>query len=99
VGTNYFYLGIIMALEKSIETNIGVNATYWNIFSINENFRAKTVEVLVFGYASKQTRDANLDPISVNTYEFNGDNYLKDATRSAVYNKLKTTDFSDAQDV
>jgi hypothetical protein len=33
-----------MALLKAVKTNFGIDATYWNIFSINENFKDKVTE-------------------------------------------------------
>jgi hypothetical protein len=89
---------LIMALLKSVKTNYGIDATYWNIFSITEDFKNKNVEVVVVGYASKAVRDENLDPCAWQNLQFTGDDYIKDATREAVYLALKAKDFSDAVD-
>ena len=88
-----------MALLKAVKTNYGIDATYWNIFSIQENFKNATNEIVIVGYASKEIRDANLDPVSWQNLSFTGNDYIKDATRAEVYAKLKTTEFTDAQDV
>jgi hypothetical protein len=88
-----------MALLKSVKTNFGVDATYWNIFSIQEDFKNKINEVVIVGYASKEVRDADLDPVSWQNLSFNGNDYIKDATRAEVYKALKAKDFSDATDV
>ncbi len=88
-----------MALLKAVKTNFGVDANYWNIFSIQEDFKNKMNEVVIVGYASKEVRDANLDPISWSNLTFNGDEYIKDATRPLVYGALKAKDFADAQDI
>jgi hypothetical protein len=98
MGNNNFCLGNIMALLKPVKTNYGIDATYWNIFSINEDFKNKNLEVVIVGYATKEVRDDNLDPCAWQNLQFTGDDYIKDATREAIYLALKAKDFSDAQD-
>ena len=36
-----------MALLKSVKTNFGVDAIYWNIFSIQEGFKNSTNEIVI----------------------------------------------------
>jgi hypothetical protein len=87
-----------MALLKAVKTNYGIDATYWNIFSISEDFKNKSLEVVINGYVSKEVRDENHNPVAWDNLTFNGDDYIKDATREAVYLALKAKDFSDAED-
>ena len=87
-----------MALLKAVNTVFGIDATYWNIFSISEDFKNKSLEVVINGYVSKEVRDENHNPVGWANLTFTGDNYIKDATREAVYLALKAKDFSDAQD-
>jgi len=87
-----------MALLKTVATQYGIDATYWNIFSINEDFKNKTLEVVINGYVSKEVRDANNEPIAWSNLTFSGDEYIKDVTRKAVYESLKTTAFIDSTD-
>jgi hypothetical protein len=87
-----------MALLKSVKTNFGIDATYWNISSIVEDFRTKNVVAVIVGYVSKEARNNNDYPITSDNLTFAGDDYIKDATREAVYLALKTKDFSDAKD-
>ena len=87
-----------MALLKSVNTAFGIDATYWNIFSIAENFKNKSLEVVINGYVSKEVRDENHNPVAWQNLTFTGDEYIKDATRETVYLALKTKDFSDAVD-
>jgi hypothetical protein len=87
-----------MALAKTIATQFGVDSTYWNIGAINEDFKNKKLEVVIYGYVSKEARDNNSEPVGWNNLYFNGDDYIQDATRKSVYEKLKTTDFADAVD-
>jgi hypothetical protein len=87
-----------MALLKAVNTAFGIDATYWNIFSITEDFKNKSLEVVINGYVSKEVRDDNHNPIAWQNLTFTGDDYIKNATREAVYLALKAKDFSDAQD-
>jgi len=87
-----------MALLKAVNTVFGIDATYWNIFSITEDFKNKSLEVVINGYVSKKVRDENHNPVAWNNLTFTGDEYIKDATREAIYLALKAKDFSDAQD-
>lgn len=87
-----------MALLKTIKTVFGIDATYWNIYSINEDFKNKTLEVVINGYVSKEVRDENLNPIAWQNLTFSDDEYIKDATREAVYLALKAKDFADSKD-
>jgi hypothetical protein len=87
-----------MALLKAINTAFGIDATYWNIFSITEDFKNKNLEVVINGYVSKEVRNENHNPVAWNNLTFTGDDYIKDATREAVYLALKAKDFADAED-
>jgi hypothetical protein len=87
-----------MALLKAIKTAFGIDANYWNIFSISEDFKNKSVEIVINGYVSKELRDDNNNPIAWDNLTFTGDDYIKDATREAVYLALKAKNFSDATD-
>jgi hypothetical protein len=89
---------LIMALLKAVKTSYGIDATYWNIFSISEDFKNKNLEVVIVGYATKTVRDENFEPCAWQNLQFTGDDYIKDATREAVYLALKAKDFADAED-
>jgi len=87
-----------MALLKSVNTAFGIDANYWNIFSITENFKNKSLEVVINGYVSKEVRDENHNPVAWQNLQFTGDDYIKDATREAIYLALKSKEFADAED-
>jgi hypothetical protein len=87
-----------MALLKAVNTVFGIDANYWNIYSISEDFKNKSLEVVINGYVSKEVRDENHNPVAWNNLTFTGDDYIKDATREAVYLALKDKDFADAVD-
>jgi len=87
-----------MALLKTIASQFGIDATYWNIFSISEDFKNKSLEVVINGYVSKEVRDNNHNPVAWQNLQFTGDDYIKDATREKIYLALKSKDFADAED-
>ena len=87
-----------MALLKAVNTSFGIDANYWNIYSISEDFKNKSVEVVINGYVSKEVRNENLNPVAWDNLTLAGDDYIQDATRKAVYEKLKTTKFVNAED-
>jgi len=87
-----------MALLKAVNTAFGIDANYWNIFSISEDFKNKSLEVVINGYVSKEVRDENHNPVAWQNLTFTGDDYIKDATREVIYLALKAKDFSDAVD-
>jgi hypothetical protein len=87
-----------MALLKTVNTEFGIDATYWNIGLITEDFKNEFLTVVINGYVSKEVRDENHNPVAWQNLQFTGDDYIKDATREAVYLALKAKDFFDAQD-
>jgi len=87
-----------MALLKSVKTEFGIDANYWNIIAIKEEFKSKVIEVLMAGYINKEMRDANVDFVSSKIIILSNSDYIVDATRESVYLALKAKDFSDAVD-
>jgi hypothetical protein len=88
-----------MALLKAVKTTFGIDANYWNIYSIKEDFKNKSIEIVINGYISKEVRDENHNPVGWANLIFTGNDYIKDATRESMYLALKAKDFSDAQDI
>ena len=87
-----------MALLKSVNTNYGIDATYWNIASMVENFKSKANSIILHGYLDLDARTNDMQPVITKSLLLTGDEYIQDATRKAVYEKLKTTKFVDAKD-
>jgi hypothetical protein len=79
-----------MALIKSIPTEFGVSAEYWNIGAIQEDFKGKGTEVTFYGYANKQARDEGKQPLSAGKVQISGDEYIAGATRAQLYATIKT---------
>lgn len=88
-----------MALIKSIDTDFGVSAEYWNIGAVQEDFKGKGTEVTFYGYASKDARLAGKQPLSAGKVQIAGDEYIAGADRAALYAIIKQRpEFEGAQD-
>jgi len=88
-----------MALIKAIETPYGVQATYWKIVTVTEQFTKSSLIVQMAGYLDAESRTAEKEPIMSGQYSIDDDVYTADATREDIYQLLKQTDqFVDAID-
>jgi hypothetical protein len=94
-----------MALQKEIETPFGVQAVYWRIIKKNEDYEINTVYIVLAGYATKEDRDENKNPLDIRNFAFEG----AEKTRAEIYGLIKehavaeeeqeTTEFANSQDV
>ena len=88
-----------MALIKSIPTDFGINAEYWNIGAVQEDFKGKGTEVTFYGYANKQAREDGKQPLSAGKVQIAGDEYVAGADRAALYVIIKQRpEFEGAED-
>lgn len=88
-----------MALLKLIPTEFGINAEYWNIGAVQEDFKGKSTEITLYGYASKQTRENGSQPLTAGKMQISGDDYVADADRAALYKIIKQKpDFEGSKD-
>jgi hypothetical protein len=88
-----------MALLKTVDTDYGIPAEYWNIGAVQEDFKGKGTEVTFYGYASKEARDAGKQPLSAGKVQIAGDEYVAGADRSALYAIIKLKpEFENAED-
>lgn len=78
-----------MALIKSIPTDFGVSAEYWNIGAVQEDFKGRGTEVTFYGYASKQARVDGAQPLAAGKVQIAGDEYVAGADRAALYAIIK----------
>lgn len=78
-----------MALIKSIPTDFGISAEYWNIGAVQEDFKGQGTEVTFYGYASKEARDAGAQPLSAGKIQIAGEEYVAGADRAALYAVIK----------
>jgi hypothetical protein len=88
-----------MALIKSIPTDFGINAEYWNIGAVQEDFKGKGTEVTFYGYANKDARLEGKQPLSAGKVQIAGDEYVAGADRAALYAIIKQRpEFEGAED-
>lgn len=88
-----------MALIKSIPTEFGVNAEYWMIGVVQEDFYKKSIEVTLYGYANRQARTSGKQPLSSGKVKVEDGDYFPDASREALYEVIKRTlDFQESTD-
>ncbi|CAB5220139.1 hypothetical protein UFOVP239_64 [uncultured Caudovirales phage] len=88
-----------MALIKSIDTDYGLPATYWNIGAVQEDFKGKGTEVTFYGYASKEAKEAGKQPLSMGKINIGGNEYMADADRADLYEIIKQRpEFDGAED-
>jgi hypothetical protein len=83
-----------MALLKPINTEYGtteapVFAHYWNIGSVQEDFKGQGTEVTFYGYASKEAREAGKQPLSAGKVQIAGSEYVAGAPRAVLYSIIK----------
>ena len=88
-----------MALIKSIMTDYGVPAEYWNIGAVQEDFKSQGTEVTFYGYASKEAREAGKQPLSAGKVQIAGGDYIAGADRATLYATIKQKpEFEGAED-
>ena len=78
-----------MALIKIVDTDFGVQASYWNIGAVQEDFKGKGTQVTVYGYVSEEARAADKQPLSAAQVTFAGEEYVAGADRATLYSLLK----------
>jgi len=78
-----------MALLKSIDTDYGIPATYWNIGAVQEDFKGRGTEVTIYGYASAEARQLDKQPLSAGKIQLTGEEYIVGADRAALYAIIK----------
>ena len=88
-----------MALIKTIDTDFGIPATYWNIGAVQEDFKGKGTEVTFYGYANEQARLDGKQPLSAGKVQIAGEEYIAGADRAALYIIIKQKpEFEGAED-
>jgi hypothetical protein len=74
-----------MGLAAVIPTEFGVNATYWHIGAVSQDYRTKTCEVLLFGYVTKVAQERGKLPIASVKVSLSGNDFRPDADRATLY--------------
>lgn len=89
-----------MALLKSIQTDFGIPAEYWNIGAVQEDFKGRGTEVTFYGYASEQARLDGAQPLSAGKVQLTGEEYIAGADRTLLYAAIKQKpEFEGSQDI
>lgn len=89
-----------MALKISKPTDYGVDATYWHIGNIQEDFKGGAAQLTLYGYTDEVARGAEKAPLAVAQHIFAEDNYVPERGREGWYNFLKQrADWQGAEDV
>ena len=88
-----------MALIKAVDTDFGIQAVYWNIGAVQEDFKGQGTEITFYGYASKEARNAGKQPLSAGKVQIAGEDYVAGADRAALYAIIKQKpEFEGAED-
>lgn len=89
-----------MALQKSIETEFGTDATYWAIGATHEDYQGGAVQVTIFGWIDEKARRSGKKPAGTGQIVMSGAEYAPDAAREWLYGVLKSKpEFAGAEDV
>ena len=78
-----------MAINKSIPTDFGIDAAYWNIGAVLEDFKGRGTEVTMYGYVDLAARLTGKQPLAVAKVNFIGPQYAPGADRSELYILIK----------
>ena len=78
-----------MGILKPINTEYGVQATYWNIGAISKDYFLKSIEVTMYGFSSYESRLDGAKPLSMGKIVLSGDDYLDTLERPDAYKKIK----------
>lgn len=89
-----------MAIIKSIDTQYGIAAEYWKIIRVDEYFAEMRATVILAAYVNQEARESGKVPLATAaTVEMTGDTYLPDATRTQLYDYIKSLpDFAGSED-
>lgn len=83
-----------MAILKSIETNYGVEATYWRVMHLDIQVNNGYLGLKFFGWVNQEAADAGKEPLDYKSMAFSGAEFQSLAISLTldgenVYNALK----------
>ena len=88
-----------MALRKAIETPHGVMAEYWRIVEVTQNHLQSQTQAMMYRYLDEAKRRAGKQHLAGLNVVLDGEDFMPDAGRAALYAKLKSQPhFLDADD-
>lgn len=89
-----------MAIKKAIKTDYGVNAEYWNIAFVQNNFIDKVLYVKLFGFSDIIARESLSMPLGVIEMSFRDEKYPGDMNREDIYTLIKSMpEFENSEDL
>lgn len=96
-----------MGLLKSIETNFGINASYWHIIETHVFWKTMRAEVILAGYLDETSRREGKDYLTTKSFNIDITPFSNTPINSVlqiasiVYTIVKTqmADFNDAENV
>ena len=80
-----------MAINKQLSSHFGVDAIYHNIGAYQIDYRRRTLDVQIFGYASRDAKESGAEPLLVSQAHFSGESFDfgdADITRKEIYDRL-----------
>ncbi|MEQ8829584.1 MAG: hypothetical protein RLW87_07225 [Alphaproteobacteria bacterium] len=87
-----------MGMLKTRPTGTGVDATYWMIGNINEDFWSGGAQLTLYGFKDEQAAQQKMRPLDVLSETFLGSDYEPDRSRADWYAILVTKpDWSGAE--
>lgn len=78
-----------MALHHPILSEFGIQASYWRVAVVNDDFVNKKLTVTVLGYVNRRLRLSNYKPISHATFTLDSNDYAPEMGRPEIYKALK----------
>lgn len=78
-----------MAITLNRPTPFGLDATYWNIMAVSSDYAGARMVVSLAGYVSKGARDDGAKPIASEQVTMGEENFIPDASRTAIYEAIK----------
>lgn len=90
-----------MAFKKPLATPYDTDAEYWNIGELQFDFRANTLRVVLYGYATVRARNKNANPMGSAQTIIAGADFNPNLSRADIYVFMKANlpEFADAEDV
>lgn len=79
-----------MGLSFDIETNYGLDVTYWHIARVATDYEGKSLTMMVNGFVTRDARLEGAFPITSKSILLMDGDFISDATRVMLYEKIKS---------
>lgn len=78
-----------MALLKSLNTDFGVPAAYWNVGETLLDYHKRRCQVRLYGFANTAARQAGKQPMAAMNIVLEAAAFPADANRASIYEEIK----------